>query len=291
MSKVLLGNETFSSIPNSVGSVCSVGTSGCLHGFPVLAVSIMASGENPLVYLILGAAGSGRREVLADLIEAGLGEGERGAVMLATSEVPSAFDAKLPQLARWTWEEGTIVAQLPQDATRVFFIADGRRSPIDQLEVFRPWVEAQRGELARVLVVVNCQLAEKNPALLAWFEACIHFTDVVLLNRREGVENKWLSGFLAHFKKQYYPCLFETVKEGRVKNPALVLEPQARRMSHVFDEEQDWVFTDADGETIDEDEETEGDEEVQATPEEDPYFVRMPGGRRVKELPDIAKYL
>jgi hypothetical protein len=52
-------------------------------------------------------------------------------------------------------------------------------------------------------------------------------------DRREGVANKWLSDFRAHFDGQFYPCLFELVKGGRVKNPALVLDPLARRMSHL----------------------------------------------------------
>ncbi|MCX6953638.1 MAG: hypothetical protein NTV51_15920 [Verrucomicrobia bacterium] len=162
---------------------------------------------------------------------------------------------------------------------------------MEQIEVFVAWLEAQGGQIARVLTVVNCQLAEKNPALLAWYEACIHFSDIVLLNRREGVANKWMSDFQGHFKKQFVPSLFEFVKDGHVKNPALVLDPQARRMSHVFDDEQDWIFKTVEGEVIDEEEETEGDEEIEATREEEPYFARDAAGRRVKKLPDIAKYL
>jgi hypothetical protein len=253
--------------------------------------------DKPLVYLILGAAGSGRREVVSDLIEGGLEESDRAAVMLPSGEDAAAGEsivqeARLPSVSYWNWEDGAIAGALPPEATHIFFVTDGTRNPIDQLEAFRPWLEAQGGELGRVLCIVNTQLAEKNPPLLAWFEACVHFADVVLLNKRERVENKWMSAFLAHFKKQYYPCVFEMMKDGRVKNPALILEPQARRMSHVFDEEQDWIFTNADGEEIDEQEETEdGDEEIEATPEEDPYFVRRNGGRRVKELPDIARFL
>ena len=49
--------------------------------------------------------------------------------------------------------------------------------------------------------------------------------------------------------------------------------------------------SDADGEVIEEDEETEGDEEIEATPEEDPYFVRDAAGRRLKRIPDIVKFL
>ena len=181
-------------------------------------------------------------------------------------------------------------AQLPEGATHVFFLVDGRRNPIDQIEAFKPWLEAQGAEIGRVISVVHTQLAEKHPALLAWFEACVHFSDVVLLNRREGVGNKALSDFLNHFKKQYYPCHFELLKDNHVKNPALVLEPQARRMSHVFDEEQDWVFTNSEGEEIDEQEDSD-DEEIEAKPEEDPYFARRNGGRRLKEIPEIADFL
>jgi hypothetical protein len=249
------------------------------------------SAEKPLVYLILGAAGSGRREVLADLIVGGLDEGDRAAVLLSDAETASETDAKLPGLARWNWSEGMIATTWPAEATEVFFVTDGRSSPVDQLEVVKAWIEAQGAELARIFCVVNCQLAEKNPALRAWYDACVHFSDVVLLNRREGVANKWLSEFQAHFKAQFLPCLFEFVKDGRVKNPALVLVPEARRMSHYFDAEQDWVFTDAEGEELEEDEESDSDEDVTVTAEEDPYFARLNGGRRVKELPDIRRYL
>ena len=253
----------------------------------------MNESEKPLVYLILGAVGSGRREVLVDLIEGGLDSADRPAVMLSAGEgATDAGETKLPHVSTWKWNEGVIDGTLPEGATHVFFLTDGTRNPVDQIEVFKAWLAAQGGELARVICFVHSQLAEKHPPLLAWFEACVHFADVVLLNRREGVENKWVSDFLAHFKKLYYPCHFELVKDGHVKNPALILEPQARRMSHVFDEEQDWIFTNAEGKEIDEQEESEdGEDGIEAAPEEDPYFVRRNGGRRVKELPDIAKFL
>ena len=252
----------------------------------------MNGSEKPLVYLVLGASGSGRREVVADLIEGGLGEGDRAATLVAESDAADEHEAKLGAVHRWAWRDDMIAGALPAEATHVFFVADGHVNPVDQVEVFRAWVEAQGGEVARVLCVVNCQLAEKHPPLLAWYEACVHFADVVFLNRREGVENKWVSDFLAHFKKQFYPCLFEMVKDGRVKNPALVLEPEARRMTHVFDEEPNWVFTNAEGEEIDEQEETDdGEDEIEAKPEEDPYFERRNGGRRVKQIPNIAEFL
>jgi hypothetical protein len=251
----------------------------------------MNAPAKPLVYLVLGAAGSGRREVLVDLIGAGLEATDHPAVLLPATEAAIPIDTKLPQVERWSVDGEVINATLPDAATHVFFIVDGRRNPVDQAEQFKVWLESQDAEFARALCVVNCQLAEKNPPLLAWFDACVHFSDVVLLNHREGVENKWLSGFLAHFKKQFSPAIFELVKEGQVKNPALVLVPEARRMTHAFDEEQDWIFTNAEGEEVDEQEEVDDEDELEAKPEEDPYFARRLGGRREIVLPDIAKFL
>jgi hypothetical protein len=243
--------------------------------------------DKPLVYLILGSAGSGRRQVLSDLIEGGLGEADRPAVLLSSTEWPDAVEGKLPNASRWTLAPETQVeAELPPNATHVFIVFDGRLNPVDQIEAFKSWLGDRATEVARVLCVVNCQLLEKTPKLFAWYEACIHFTDVVLLNNREGVSNKWIGDFKGKFEQKFYPCLFEFVKEGSVKNPALVLAPVARRMSHVFDE-QEWI---AEDEEDDEDEQEEG-EEVQMKAAEDPYLERRNGGRRVHEIPNIADYL
>jgi hypothetical protein len=243
----------------------------------------------PLVYLILGAAGSGRREIVADLIEGGLAAGSAGQqsalALLSADERASDFDARLGALARWRWVEHRIEAPEPGGATHVFLFTDGRRNPVDQVEAFPAWLAASGGELARILCVINCGLAARHPELLAWFDACVHFADVVLLNRREGLANKWMSGFQARYAAQFLPCLFELVKAGRVRNPALILEPQARRLSHVFDEELNWEVT-GEGE-----EDADDEEQIEAHPEEDPYLQRRPGGRRVKEIPDLAKYL
>jgi hypothetical protein len=249
------------------------------------------SSSKPLVYLILGAAGSGRREVLADLIEGGLGEGDRAAVLLAETEAADPADARLPNVTRWTGTDVYLTAELPAEATHVFLMTDGRRNPVEQLEACKTWLEISGGELARILCVVHCRLIEQHPPLVAWFDACLHFSDVGLLNRREGVANKWLSDYLARCEKQFHPCLFELVKAGRVKNPALVLDPQARRASHAFDPEQEWLITDGEGDEIDEQEEAEDEEEVQITQEEDPYMARDATGRHAKRLPELTKYL
>jgi hypothetical protein len=242
--------------------------------------------DKPLVYLIVGAAGSGRREVLYDLAE-GLAPSDKPAFLFSSSDAPDPWDAKFPELKRWTLgPENSVEADLPLEASHVFILFDGRHNPIDQIEGLKSWLGDRAVEVARVLCVVNCRLVEANPKLFAWYEACIYYSDVVLLNQRDGVPNKWIGDFKAKFEDKFYPCLFEFVKDGRVKNPALVLAPVARRMSHVFDE-QEWVV--AEGE--DDEEESEDGDEVEMKPEEDYYFERRNGGRRVHEIPNIADFL
>jgi len=248
------------------------------------------SSSKPLVYLILGPAGSGRREVVADLIEGGLAGEDRPAVLLPESEPANAADARLPNVGRWTGSDVFLTADLPEGATHIFLVTDGRRNPVEQLEACKAWLEISGAELARILCLVHCRLVEQHPPLVAWFDACLHFSDVALLNRREGVANKWLSDYVARCEKLFHPCLFEIVKAGRVKNPALVLDPQARRVSHAFDAEQDWLIT-AEGDEIDEQEEAEDEDEVEIALEEDPYLVRDATGRHAKRLPELTKYL
>lgn len=244
------------------------------------------SDEKPLVYMILGSTGSGRRSVLLDLIADGLTKQDAPAVLISSDEPASSADENLPSLTRWTWSGSTIEAELPAGATHVFLVSDGRENPVDQLEALKPWIDQRDVELARVITVVNCQLGEAHSAMLAWYDACVHFSDVVLLNLREGVSNKWISDFQNRIKEQFLPCLFEFVKNGRVKSASVVLDPVALRLSHYFDEEQDWIITGA----VDESE-AEGDEEIEVALEQDPYLERHGEGRRVKDVPDIHKYL
>jgi len=258
-----------------------------------------SSTEKPLVYLILGASGSGRREIVADLIEGGLAETDRPVVLLASNETASEADARLGAVVRWTWVDKRIEAGPPDGASHVFFIVDGRANPVDQIEALKPWLAGVGAELARIICVVNCRLAEQHPELLAWYDACIHFSDIVLLNRREGVANKWLSEFRRRYEDLFMPCLFEFVKEGRVKNPALLIEPQPRRMSLYFDEdgslavlpeETEYEITDEDGNPV-EAGEKENEDDEDTGPEVDPYFALDAAGRRSKRIPDVAKFL
>lgn len=253
----------------------------------------------PSVYFVLGTPGSGRRALVRDLVENGLATDDRALVLLADSEPPAPADATLAALPnvevrRWTWTAPDLPRlKLPAAAT-VFFLADSLASPIDQLEALKPWLQAQGVELARIFTVLDCGLAEQQPALRQWFDACIHFSDVVFLTNRAAVGNKWLSDFLKHFKDERFPCHFVQVKaKGDLPTPLVWLDPTARRVSQYFEDDyvdlSDVVIEMGD----DEDEEGEpiepGEEDGIIPPE--PYFIRQRSGRRDREVPDLRDYL
>lgn len=250
------------------------------------------SADKPLVYLILGAAGSGRREIVADVIDGGMTDDASPVVFVAANEIESTEESLTATSWDWT-ESGEIEATWPAGVSVGFFILDGRGDPVDQVEAFKPWMAAQGVDLARVVSVIHCDLISSHPPLLGWHDACIHFSDIALLNRREDVANKWLSDYQARFAKRYIPCLVELLKKGRVKNPGLVLDQQTRRLSHWFDKDEtdDWknFVTDAEDVVIEDEAADDPDEEINE--EEDEYLARYPGGGRKKVIPNIAEYL
>ena len=249
------------------------------------------SADKPILYIVLGATGAGRREVVADLIEGGLAAEDKPIVFLPDTMEEDEAESRLGQVVRWALPDATTIeVAWPDGASVGFFVMDGRKDPVDQVEALKPWIERQGVELARVITVYHCQLAAAHKPLLTWYDACVHFSDIVLLNRRDGVENKWLSELRQRFEKQFLPCLVEIVKKGRVHNPALVLDPLPRRMSHWFDEDEVSWSSQVDEDTvIMEDGEEEFEEEE--TDDEDSYLARQPSGRRKRVIPDINDYL
>ncbi len=249
------------------------------------------SAEKAPVYFVLGTPGSGRRNIVRDLVENGLTAEEKVLVLLAESEAAAPADATLAgrentEVRPWQWTEPALPpVALPAGAT-IFFLADSHANQIDQLEALKPWLEEHGAELARIFCVVDCQLAEKNPILRQWFDACIHFADVVFLTRREGLANKWLSDFIKHFKDQRFPCHFVQVKaKGDLATPLVWLDSTARRVTQYFDEGETYEI-----EGLETDDEEEAEEDTGLLPPE-PYFVRQLSGRRDKELPDVRHYL
>lgn len=241
-------------------------------------------GTQPQVYLIYGIPDSGRREIVLDLIESGLQPDEQTLYFRPKGEAQSPFDPAFEALDNVSvihWElDGTTIRHGPIKAApqKIIFLAPGTDNPADVAEALKKWANGNRCQIARIITVVHCAFLHQNTAALPWFNACIHFSDVILLNRREAVPNKWVKDFESSYKKEHNPTRFLLAKKGRVANPFEVLEPEARRRSLYFDELL----------PIAEDEfEDEAPEDTQP----DKYIERLENGQRAFSIPDIKQML
>ena len=246
--------------------------------------------ESAKLYLVLGTPQSGRREIICDLIEGSSDfQDTNHFVLINKNEPNNSFTKKLQTLSNThviEWEYLNNQLLVPNfelaDNAKVFFILSGKDDLIDQIESFKNWLdEHPEFSLTRVLSTIDCQLAQDNEELLPWFEAVIYFSDYVFLTRRELVSEKWVNDFIKSFEKQLYPCVFEKVKKYHVTNPDTVLNDEARRISHLFDN-LDAI------DTLEIDENNLPEEPFELKIKEDPYLERGDDGKRIIKLPSIS---
>ncbi len=241
--------------------------------------------EKPLVYLVFGVPGSGRREVIFDLIEGGIPSTEQVLYFRPEGEAACAFDEQLEALENvnvvsWQLKDSKVAhGKISAAPEKIIFLAPGTSDPADCAEALKTWTDHNQCQIARLFTVVHCHFLMEQPKAQAWFDACIHFSDIVLLNRREDVGNKWIKELETAHKKARTPARFILVKKGRVANPAEVLDPEARRVSLYFDELIPI-----------EDDEFE-DEHQPEDLKPDIYIERLESGQRAKRIPEISKFL
>lgn len=183
----------------------------------------------------------------------------------------------------------------------ILLVWDYRDDVIDLMEALVQFLADHEMELGGIATLVDCQLTKDSKEFKKWIDACIHFTDTVILGNRAEVSNQWLKEFEEHYTKKCYPCFFVLQKKDKLPNPSILFDVQARRMSLVFDDLEpvnttDWksqvpegalIFDEGEeGEIgVDESDDDDGDDEL----EEDPYFVRHVNGKRQKFVPSIAE--
>ena len=236
------------------------------------------------------------------MVENGLSAGSgTTAIFIEETEVSSPVNERLMALKQsevisWRWEDtGEIRTGKWSDTTETaIFLTQGRAAPIDQLENLKDWMRQHKFVLARIFTVVHCGLIQRHTALKPWYEACIHFSDVVLLNKREGISNKWVQDYRDQFTKACYPCFFESVKKGRLRNPISTLYPEPRRLSIYFESKEqadvknipDWNDITIEGDLPEEKDDIDyGDADI------DPYIARVLEGQRKRPLLNIENYL
>ncbi|MDQ8193137.1 GTP-binding protein [Coraliomargarita sp. SDUM461004] len=239
----------------------------------------------PLVYLVYGIPNSGRREVIFDLIEGGIPQSEQVLYFRPADEADSTHDEQIEALenvsvVEWSLKDSKVAhGKITAAPDKIIFLAPGLSDPADCAEAIKAWTDHNRCRIARIITVVHCHLLSVQEKAKSWFDACIHFSDVVLLNRREEAGNKWVKDFETAYKKMCNPARFIMVKKGRVTNPAEVLDPEARRVSLYFDELIPI-----------EDDEFE-DEHQPDDIKPDMYIERLESGQRAKPIPEIGKLL
>lgn len=237
---------------------------------------------NSSAFIIFGLPGSDRSGIASYLIHHGT-EFE-GPIKVCCSADEPGLQA-LDGFASIESFEIEMLSDVVEQEGLVFLLPPANVDPVDVMEMLAKLHNAWGFEPARILTAVDCRLTSERPKeLVPWYRACIHFSDVVLLNRREGVSEKWIRSFLEYFEKEHYPCIFRYVKKGRIDSPAELLDPEPRRLSLVFD-----GIDAVDRIEFDEENLPEGVIDLNAVT--DPYFERLPSGQRVLRVPDITAVL
>ena len=232
--------------------------------------------ESPKVYLILGPNGSGRRALLADFVDSL--ESESSVLYFKhRDEIINDYDSSLEKLAEvstvlWSVEDSKIKHDsISVNPSSIFFIAPASIDLADVMEGLKGWLSKNDCQLTRIITVINCKGLSENNSQNSWYDAAVHFSDMALLNRREGVSEKWIKDMVTEKKKLFHPTRFELVKKNRVNNPSDILDTQTYRTSLYFD---DLIPI-------------EEDEFEDLLPEDrkiDPYIDRLESGKRSKPV-------
>ena len=218
----------------------------------------------PLI-IILGLRGSGRLTVAKELAENGWSDGKRIRTFREAREAESgAADT-------WAFAAGAVT--------------HGGLSAVDQMEALHRALPASGWQVQRIVTVVDCPLTQRHPDVARWLVPCVHFADVVVLNRRWEVPGQWVNKFLEPYEADFYPCLVvNLLKHGTLTNPAMLIEGEPLRRTHIFD----------DIDAVDEmefDEDNLPDEPFDLVRQPDKYFARDELGRRILNVPEIGEVL
>ena len=236
--------------------------------------------ESPKVYLILGPNGSGRRALLADFLDSL--ESESSVLYFKhRDEIINDYDSSLEKLAEvstvlWSVEDSKIKHDtISVNPCSIFFIAPASVDLANVMEGLKGWLIKNNCQLTRIITIINCKSLSENNSQNGWYDAAVHFSDMALLNQREGVSEKWIKAMVTEKKKQFHPTRFELVKKNRVHNPSDILDSQTYRSSLYFD---DLIPI-------------EEDEFEDLLPEDrkiDPYIERLESGKRSKPVAPLV---
>ena len=222
---------------------------------------------------------------------------EKGLVYLILGDPLSPLNLVAEDLASHLRTQGNETVLIFKDATSShlarasssisFLLISGSTNPIDWLEEMQQALFKNNFKLGRIIFLLDMVRLSKNPQWVSWAQACIHFSDVVLMNNVEGVTKKWLQEFKEPYVKDCYPCLFVPLKGEQISNPALVLETLPLRISQVFDieyQQESKLLKEINASHSKWETDCANGDECSDETFVDPYFEKFPNGMRVKKI-------
>lgn len=137
----------------------------------------------------------------------------------------SAYD---PETVLWVFD--------PDKESTAYIVIDPRDDLIDQLEQLADNLSNCLIEPVKVVTCVDCERTEKHNALRTWLDACIYYSDIVLLGNRQEASKSFVREYQKHYERLCYPCLFLFMKgKGVPSHPEEIITPGTRRISQLFD--------------------------------------------------------
>jgi len=242
-----------------------------------LWLNILFSGPNPA-----------RWKLIRETVSHALPKEEGITVYVSADELEEAreeLSADRFNLAEWTLSGASVEFSEPLSEREANLLVFGRPDfPDDLLEALVAGFRSEHFEIGRIVSHIQCGWCANIEEARAWFDGTIHFSDLVLLDGRNEVEDTWVRDYQERFRKLRYPCTFDLVRKGLPKHPPWFFDSQPRRLSLVFDPDDLSGLGSADYEIEGDDPEEEDDPESTG----DPYLRRNPGGereRKVRPLP------
>lgn len=234
----------------------------------------------------MGSLGSGRRFISLDLISSTIEPHEKAILAISNNEKTlSSFPPKeLPSnisIQHYNWKgKKPILGEESQKIDSLFWILDSTLSMIDQIENVANWFKKKDLKLTRSITILDCQLLFNKPILKEWAKACIHFSDVVLLNHYHHLPPPWIKNLCQDLKKESHPYILQKVSNNAVDNPYEVLYNEPRRMSLIFDDEDS-----IDALELNEEELLSIENPIDLKPRIDKYLERLDNGIRKISIP------
>lgn len=225
-------------------------------------------------HILLGAPGPALVELAQFLRREGFEDPHAVRLLAHASHLPAIGEDP----AVTAWETGTPLPPLPpaEEDCPVLFLLPSLADPRSALEAIRAWLELHERELSRILTLVDCEGLAADASHHAYYDLCLHFSDVLLLGRREEVPKKWVQEYQKRLHKLAVPTLIEFAKKGgKVTDPIALLYPEARRVSQFFDPPEETIELPVEIEGFGTEEETDDPRDAAL----DPYLTRGEDGQ------------